>query len=269
VTTGFVQLNPDVDATGKQLDNDVVTIPVGTVLTDGSGNQTTLAAPAFYFRERVVNADPNDPRAVAAVRNADGPNANDYALATRLPRGQADLQAMLAVLMDMDAQLASIAGNAPLSFGGGVGSSAQYLFPAVGIPPGRVSPDVPRPSICDIFGRIITLPYGSREAQANAAITITSTTAAQTLVAAQGNNIFADLQSVILTNTSATATEVDVSDGTQTIPFYVPAGDMRGISQAGGILIKATNPNVAWTATTLTSVASVKVWCNYMQHRVN
>lgn len=268
MTQGFVTLNPDVDATGKPLDNDVVQIPAGTVVSDQNGNLTTLAAPAYYFRERVTNSDPVDPKGIANVRNDQNGLANDYGLNVRSPIGGiTDLQQLIWLLTDIDQNIATLAGTFP---GGGYNQTqtpvAGYLHPATGIDQGVLSPTSPRRQVCDIFGRAVMVPHASREAIGSSSVTITSTTAAQTLVAALGNNVYADLVSVIAINTSATATELDLSDGTQTIPMYLPAGDMRGIS-LGGVLIKATNPNVAWTATTITSVASVKVWTNYVQNR--
>jgi len=259
---GFIQVAPD--GSGKQLDNDVITIPAGTVLTDGSGNQTTLSAPAYYFRERIVNADPNDPVGLAAVRNASGPLANDYALSVRMPPGQADLQTIAALLLDIDNNIAALAGTVPLASIGQI--TGSYAYPVAGMPPGIQSPGTPRQQVCDIFGRLLVVPHATREAVTPTNITITVSTA-QTLIAAGDANTFNDLVAVIGANTSATATRVDISDGTQTIPLYLPAGDTRGIS-LGGVLIKASATATAWTATCSVAVTDVRVWALYVSNKI-
>lgn len=259
MTQGFVQVAPD--STGKQLDNDVVVIPAGTILSDGAGNLTTLANPAYYFRERVVNADPANPVGLATVTNAAGPNPNDFGLTVRLPQGQADLQTIAALLLDIDTNISAL-----LTSVGQGNAAGDYLFPVAGMPASVQSPGVARQQICDIFGRAIVVPHATREAVQTTQLTITSTTSAQTLIAAPDANTYNDLVVLTAANTSATATELDISDGTQTIALYLPAGDMRGLA-LGGVIIKASATGAAWTATTLTSVASVKIWVMYVQNK--
>ena len=260
MTTGFVQVAPD--STGKQLDNDVIQIPAGTIITDGSGNQTVLSAPAYYFRERVVNADPNDPQGVANVRNASGPNPNDYGLTVRLPQGQADLQTLAGLLLDIDTNIAQLT----QALTSGVPPTTQFALPVAGMPPGVLSPTVPRALIADQFGRQIIVPYATREAVVPATLTITSSTSAQNLLTSTDPNVFNDLFAILLTNTSATATEVDVSDGTNTYAFMAPATDMRGFT-LGGVIAPQPKTANTWTVTTIASVASLKVSAWFVANR--
>lgn len=254
--TGFVQVAPD--GSGKQLDNDVVTIPVGTIITDGAGNQTTLSAPAYYFRERIVNSDPVDPAGVGRVRNSD-PLVGDYGIVARLPAGQADLQTIAAYAQSIDANIQALA------LGGPFPSYPETAYPVAGMPPGQLSPTVPRGLICDQFGRQVIVPHGTREALKTANITITNNTA-NTLIAAVDQYTYTDIVALLVTNTSATAVRVDISDGTQTIPIFPPATDMRGIS-LGGVIIPATKTNTAWTATVSSSVTDIRVWALYVNNK--
>jgi hypothetical protein len=255
--TGFIQVAPD--STGKQLDNDVVTVPAGTTITDGSGNQTVLASPLYLFRERIVVADPSDPLGVATVTNAVGPGVNDRGLTVRLPFGQPDLSTIAALLQDIDAniqQLALASSQAPPTLG----------MPVVGMPQSILTPTIPRPLILDQFGRQIMVAQGTRESIFSNNITITSVVSAQTLIAQAAADTYNDIIAILAANTSATGTELDISDGTRTIPLYVPATDMRGFT-LGGVIIPASTTGVTWTATTITSVASVKVWVMYVANK--
>jgi hypothetical protein len=264
---GFVQVAPD--STGKQIDNDVIQIPPGTVVTDGAGNQTILQAPAWYFRQRIINADPNNPAALATV--ASTPGAGDFGLTVRLPVGQADLQTIAALLLDIDANIAALAGNPPLSALGGTQQALDLMMPVTGaLPPPQATPTVPRAAIGDKFGRQIMLPQTVRELAAPAVLTLTSSVAETTLIPAGPADTFNDLVALIAANISATATEVDIRDATGSaniMPLYVPAGDMRGLA-LGGVVIPQTAPGNNWTAQCGTSVGSVRLWALYIKNKV-
>lgn len=274
---GFIQVAPD--STGKQLDNDVITVPAGTQVTDGSGNVTTLAAPAFYFRERVVSADPNNPLGVATVTRSTGPNVDDYGLTVRVPPGQSDLQTIASILLDIDTLLATQLGLQPLT---GLGiqplPTLGLATPTFGgLPPSQSSTTVPRGIISDIFGRQVIIPHTIRDLVVSAALTITASTSETPLIPASGDpTVCNDVVGIIGVNTSGTATRVDIRDQLSTvatpasqngvIPLYLPAGDMRGIS-LGGVIIKQTNPNQLWTATANVSVTDVRLWALYIKNK--
>jgi hypothetical protein len=117
----------------------------------------------------------------------------------------------------------------------------------------------------DKFGRQVTIPQTTRDLVGVATITITSSTSPATLIAAAGAGVFTDILDVRIVNTSAAATEVTLSDGTNTYEYYAPAGDMRGITLQ--VPDPATTANTAWTATTITSVASVKITVKYVKNQ--
>lgn len=120
-------------------------------------------------------------------------------------------------------------------------------------------------NMSDKFGRQVMVPQATRDLVGIADITLTSTTSPTTLIAAGGTGILTDIVDISIINTSATATEVDISDGTNTYYFYLPAGDMRGATYQ--VPCPATTTNTAWTATTITSVASVKISVKYIKNQ--
>lgn len=91
---------------------------------------------------------------------------------------------------------------------------------------------------------------------------ITASTAETTIVTAGAAGVFKDLYSLLLTNTSATATEVLIRDATAggTISsFMVPAGATVGFAlPESGAWPQGTAAN-NWTATVGTSITSLKV----------
>src|SRR5882762_5239100 len=193
MTQAFIQLYPDVNATGKQLDSDVVQLPAGTVVTNLDGTTTTLTTTAYYYRERVVNADPANPIGLATVTNDAGPDPNDFGLTVRMPQGQADLQTIAALLLDIDTNIAAMAGNAPLAAAFPSLQAALSIPLVGGLQPGRFTPTNPIPQVSDAFGRQITIPHAVREMVADQATTITSSTAETTIITAGDSNTFNDL----------------------------------------------------------------------------
>lgn len=95
---------------------------------------------------------------------------------------------------------------------------------------------------------------------------ITSSTAATTIVTADTTH-YLDLVSLVLTNTSATGTEVQLfnDDGTTVRSvFYVPATDTRGIVFSTPFTQTAVNKT--WQLKTVTSVASLKVTAQFVKN---
>lgn len=98
-------------------------------------------------------------------------------------------------------------------------------------------------------------------------LTLTSTTTETSLIAAVAST-FNDLVSLMVINTSATATQVDFRDstgGTIRYSLYVPAGDTRGITLPVPMTQAAVN--TAWTAQCGTSVASVVITGSYIANK--
>ena len=119
----------------------------------------------------------------------------------------------------------------------------------------------------DKFGRQVVVTESVRDLKANIPVlTLTSTTSETTLIASAAST-FNDITSIMVENTSATATEVvfkDSTAGTTQFYVYVPAGDMRGFSNC---FFKQTTANNNWTATCTTSVASIKISGTYVKNQ--
>lgn len=123
-------------------------------------------------------------------------------------------------------------------------------------------------TMVDKFGRQVVLPNGTRDiVNPITQLTLTSTTTETSLIGAVAST-FNDLLSLIVINTSATATQVDFRDstgGTVRLSIYVPAGDTRG-AVFHSPMPQAT-VNTAWTAKCGTSVASVIITGQYIANK--
>ena len=96
--------------------------------------------------------------------------------------------------------------------------------------------------------------------------TITSSTAATTIVTAQAAT-YLDLTGLILTNTSATGSEVQLLDDDGTTVravFWCPATDVRGVVFRTPFNQSAVNKT--WKLKTVTSIASLKVTAQYVEN---
>jgi len=84
-------------------------------------------------------------------------------------------------------------------------------------------------------------------------LTISASTAAKTLIAAIVGR-YVDITSLFLANSSATATLVTLSDGTNSYEYEVPANGSVVLDTTD---LQATSQNTAWTLTCATSVTSL------------
>lgn len=112
-------------------------------------------------------------------------------------------------------------------------------------------------------GHLVVNIDSVREQNGDQLTTLTSTTTATAIVTADATYMN-DLTGLIITNTSATATDVILynDDGTtERTHIYCPAGDTRGI--VFGKPFKQTAINKAWKAKTVTSVASVYITAQF------
>jgi len=115
-------------------------------------------------------------------------------------------------------------------------------------------------------GKLVTID-AIRELKSSQRTVITSSTAETTIVTAAAST-FNDLFKLTLTNTSATATQVDIRDttgGTIIDSYMVPAGDTRGFTLPAGSGFSQTTVNTNWTAQCGTSVASLIVTANFVK----
>lgn len=107
-----------------------------------------------------------------------------------------------------------------------------------------------------------------RDLKADAPLTITSSTAETTLIAAIAST-FNDLYGVVATNTSATAVEAvfrDTTAGTPRFSINIPAGETRGFMLPESAAYKQATVNTNWTVQCGTSVASVKINALYVKN---
>lgn len=120
----------------------------------------------------------------------------------------------------------------------------------------------------DKFGRQVVLPHGMRDIILPITqLTLTSTTTETSLIAAVAST-FNDILTLVVINTSATATQVDFRDstaGTIRLSLYIPAGETRGVSMNG--ILPQNAVNTAWSAKCGTSVASVIITGTYVANK--
>lgn len=123
-------------------------------------------------------------------------------------------------------------------------------------------------AMADKFGRQVMIPNGMRDiVLPMTQLTLTATTTETSLIAAVAST-FNDLLSLVVINTSATATQVDFRDstgGTIRLSLYVPAGDTRGVVFNTPMPQNAVN--TAWTAKCGTSVSSIIITGNYVTNK--
>lgn len=123
-------------------------------------------------------------------------------------------------------------------------------------------------NMSDKFGRSVVIPQGTRDiVNPITKLILTASTTETTLISAVAST-FNDLLSLIVINTSATATQVDFRDstaGTIRASIYVPAGDTRGVVFQTPMPQAAVN--TAWTAQCGTSVSSVIITGQYIANK--
>lgn len=115
-------------------------------------------------------------------------------------------------------------------------------------------------ALVDKIGRQVVVPGHVREMETDATTTISSTTET-TVLAAGAAGVFNDIVAIILSNTSATGTRVDIRDGTAGIiraSLYAPATQTTGA--VFQIPLKQAEAAKVWTATLGTAVTDVRVF---------
>ncbi|QJW93267.1 hypothetical protein [Frigoriglobus tundricola] len=108
--------------------------------------------------------------------------------------------------------------------GGGSGGGGSGILEATGVnaeqaPVGNLQVSQ---VITDLVGKLITLPYCNPEAMVSGTGSATNT-ANTSVIAAQGSGVRIYVTSIVITNTSATNTFVNILDGTTTKLVYPAA----------------------------------------------
>ena len=108
------------------------------------------------------------------------------------------------------------------------------------------------PPMVDKFGRQIVIPFAMRDLIKTAAVQTTNAT--QTTLLASQTSQYADLVSLTITNESATACTVALTDGTTTYKFNVANQQGAGFTLNPNTPIPATSTATAWQVTGCASV---------------
>jgi hypothetical protein len=119
----------------------------------------------------------------------------------------------------------------------------------------------------DKFGRLVVLPGAPRDLVSPITLLTLSASTSETSLIAATASTFHDIVSLVVINTSATATRVDFRDstaGTIRLSLYVPAGDTRGVALP--VPLPQAAVNTAWTAECGTSVSSVVITGTYISN---
>lgn len=107
------------------------------------------------------------------------------------------------------------------------------------------------PPMTDKFGRQVVVANTVRDLVGFASVQTTDTSS-HNLLASGGTGVFTDLISLVITNETATATVVSLSDGTVTYKFALAASG--GISTTFPSTLPATSSATAWTVISSASV---------------
>lgn len=119
----------------------------------------------------------------------------------------------------------------------------------------------------DKFGRPVVVNNAFRDIVAATPTTISASTAETTIIAAIAST-FNDLSSLMISNTSGTATRVDLRDttgGAVVASLYIPAGDVRGVNFTTPWPQSSVNTN--WTAQSSTSVTDLRFAVQYIKNK--
>lgn len=118
----------------------------------------------------------------------------------------------------------------------------------------------------DKFGRQVVLTAGMRDIVGTAALTITASTGSNSLIAAIAST-YCDITSLTITNSSATATLLTLSDGTTSYIFSAGVGPGWGVTIPFNPPLPAASVNTAWTLTCGTSVSSIYTVAQYVKNK--
>lgn len=118
--------------------------------------------------------------------------------------------------------------------------------------------------MADKFGRGI-IRCAPRELLVSATVTTTGTSG--TLLAAQGANVFADIFGLEISNSSAAAVLVSISDGTKTYNYEVPANSIVGFSKSSGDARPASSVNTAWTYVVASGTTTIYINADFILNK--
>lgn len=117
-------------------------------------------------------------------------------------------------------------------------------------------------------GKVVISSGGPRELRKTQNTIITASTSETTIVTAGAAGVFNDLYGLILANTGATTTKVDIRDATAgsiIMTLEVPTLETRGFMIPAGCAVPQTTAANNWTAQCASSTSSLQVTAFYVQ----
>ena len=236
---------------------------LATMIVDGTGNQITSFGGGTQYSNGTTAATPTGTVAMGKnpsnVLNALSLDSSGY-LNINLAAGS--ITGGNGAASPTGSAVPAQAGYTGFNSGGTlVGVSSANPLPAINYGtarttnPSAVSDGQVSNIMTDKMGRQVVVQGHTRELVGKQATTITSSTAATTVVTAGGASVFTDISSLTVTNSSATATTITLSDGTTPFVYNCPANG--GFTIQFNPPVPATTANTAWTLQCGTSVASV------------
>ena len=166
-------------------------------------------------------------------------------------------------------QKVGIVGNAGAAFDAATNATPPTNAVQVGVvaatalPSAFTATDL-APIMSDKFGRLIHIANGMRDLIGMQATTVTDNSS-HTIITAGASGIFNDIISLAITNSSATAVFVTVSDGTASYIYAIAANG--GIMIQPATPIPATSSATAWTATVSSGVSSIYYVAQFVKNK--
>lgn len=117
-------------------------------------------------------------------------------------------------------------------------------------------------------GKLVTVDGAPRELRKSQKATLSNTTSETTIVTAGAAGVFNDLYGLILANSGATTTKVDIRDvtaGTIIATIEAPTGETRGFMLPAGSGFAQTTAASAWTAQCTAATTAIEVTALYIQ----
>ncbi|HEV2403226.1 MAG TPA: hypothetical protein VGS08_03415, partial [Candidatus Saccharimonadales bacterium] len=224
----------------------------GLYVVANSATGSTVPTTAFYVAMNGSSSNLKGLNSATAAGTTSGTASNFLAVGNGILNSGGTMETMVS------------ASNATNTTGTGVVAAGGLSVARTALPTAATATNY-MTNYADKFGRQVVIPQTTRDLVAMQSTTITSSIASTTVVTAAGSNVFADISSIVLGNSSASATLVTLSDGTNSYYFYVPPGDTRGASYQ--VPLAATTANTAWTVTCGTSVASLYVTVQFLKNQ--
>jgi len=263
-------------------------------LSNDSSGQVSLAAGAQIIGSLAANQSVNNAQISGTAMSVNNGNSDagtqrvtlsaDGTGQVRLAAGSATIGALTA---NQSVNLAQVAGGTAITSGvtgsqavGGdtasatadAGNPVKIGFQGRTTLPTSVADAQRVNGIADKVGRQINVLGINRELRKSQATTITSSTAATTIITAGAAGVFNDLVSLHISNSSSTGTTITIQDkngggGLNIWTLWIPGGFNGFIVNLPGESIPQTSAGFHWDAACGTSVASIYIIAVFEQNK--